>query len=88
MISEIIDCDNETARSLENIEKLIFGTAWNYEIIQEKIKNEANILESITDRSVKSVSMHNPSVFGEFIEVVGYKDAYQKPFFELLQKQN
>ena len=39
MISEIIDCDNETARSLENIEKLIFGTAWNYEIIQEKIKN-------------------------------------------------
>ena len=40
MISEIIDCDNETARSLENIEKLIFGTAWNYEIIQEKIKNK------------------------------------------------
>ena len=40
MISEIIDCDNKTARSLENIEKLIFGTAWNYEIIQEKIKNK------------------------------------------------
>ena len=40
MISEIIDCDNETARSLENIEKLIFGTAWNSEIIQEKIKNK------------------------------------------------
>lgn len=49
--------------------------------IQEKIKNEANILESITGRSVKSVSMHNPSVFGEFLEVVGYKDAYQEPFF-------
>ena len=40
MISEIIDCDNKTARSLENIEKLIFGTAWNSEIIQEKIKNK------------------------------------------------
>ena len=40
MISEIIDCDNETARSLEKIEKLIFGTAWNSEIIQEKIKNK------------------------------------------------
>ena len=38
MISEIIDCNIETARSLEKIEKLIFGTAWNYEIIQEKIK--------------------------------------------------
>ena len=24
----------------DNIEKLIFGTAWNYEIIQEKIKNK------------------------------------------------
>ena len=40
MISEIIECDNETARSLEKIEKLIFGTAWNYKIIQEKIKNK------------------------------------------------
>ena len=40
MISEIIECDNETARSLEKIEKLIFGTAWNYEIILEKIKNK------------------------------------------------
>tara|TARA_B100000700_G_scaffold77860_1_gene87413 strand:+ start:254 stop:697 length:444 start_codon:yes stop_codon:yes gene_type:complete len=40
MISEIIDCNNETARSLEKIEKLIFGTAWNSEIIQEKIKNK------------------------------------------------
>ena len=40
MISEIIDCSDETARSLEKIEKLIFGTAWNSEIIQEKIENK------------------------------------------------
>jgi len=40
MINEIIDCDKETARSLENIEKLIFGTAWNSDVIQEKIKNK------------------------------------------------
>ena len=40
MISEIIDCSDETARSLEKIEKLIFGTAWNSKIIQEKIKNK------------------------------------------------
>ena len=40
MISEIIDCNDETARSLEKIEKLIFGTAWNSEIIQKKIKNK------------------------------------------------
>ena len=40
MISEIIDCSDETARSLEKIEKLIFGTAWNSQVIQEKIKNK------------------------------------------------
>ena len=40
MINEIIDCDKETARSLESIEKLIFGTAWNSDVIQEKIKNK------------------------------------------------
>ena len=40
MINEIIDCDKEIARSLENIEKLIFGTAWNSDVIQEKIKNK------------------------------------------------
>ena len=40
MINEIINCDKETARSLENIEKLIFGTAWNSDVIQEKIKNK------------------------------------------------
>ena len=40
MINEIIVCDKETARSLENIEKLIFGTAWNSDVIQEKIKNK------------------------------------------------
>ena len=40
MINEIIECDKEIARSLENIEKLIFGTAWNSDVIQEKIKNK------------------------------------------------
>ena len=40
MISEVIYCDKETAMNLAEIEKLIFGTAWNYEIIQEKIKNK------------------------------------------------
>ena len=38
MISEIIYCDKETARSLAEIEKLIFNTAWDYEIIQGENK--------------------------------------------------
>ena len=39
MISEIIDCDRKTAENLTEIEKSIFGTAWDSEIIKEKIDN-------------------------------------------------
>ena len=40
MISEILECDKETAKSLAEIEKLIFGTAWDSEVIKEKIQNK------------------------------------------------
>ena len=39
MISEIIDCDKKTAENLAKIEKSIFGTAWDSEVIKEKIDN-------------------------------------------------
>ena len=39
MISEIIDCDKKTAENLATIEKSIFGTAWDSEVIKEKIDN-------------------------------------------------
>ena len=34
MISEIIDCDRKTAENLTEIEKSIFGTAWDSEVIK------------------------------------------------------
>ena len=37
MISEIIDCDRKTAENLAEIEKSIFGTAWDSDVIKEKI---------------------------------------------------
>jgi ribosomal-protein-alanine N-acetyltransferase len=40
MIREIIECNNETAKSLVEIEKLIFGTAWDSGVIKEKIQNK------------------------------------------------
>ena len=39
MISEIIDCDSKTAENLAEIEKSIFGTAWDSKVIKEKIDN-------------------------------------------------
>ena len=39
MISEIIDCDRKTAENLAEIEKSIFGTAWDSKVIKEKIDN-------------------------------------------------
>ncbi len=40
MISEINNCDKETAKNLREIEKLIFGTAWDSEVIKEKIESK------------------------------------------------
>ena len=39
MISEIFDCDSKTAENLAEIEKSIFGTAWDSKVIKEKIDN-------------------------------------------------
>jgi len=40
MISEINNCDKEIAKNLRAIEKLIFGTAWDSEVIKEKIESK------------------------------------------------
>ena len=37
--NDVIDCDRKTAENLTEIEKSIFGTAWDSEVIKEKIDN-------------------------------------------------
>ena len=39
MIEEISACDDQLARDLEEIEKIIFGTAWPSKTIRQKIND-------------------------------------------------
>jgi len=49
--------------------------------LQEMIKREVQILEGIIGKEIKSISMHNPSVYGDFVTVKEYISAYDEPFF-------
>ena len=49
--------------------------------LKSKVDVEAKILESITDQRVKSISLHNPSLHGQYPEFEGYINVYHKDFF-------
>lgn len=49
--------------------------------LKSKVDMEAKILESIVNQEVKSISLHNPSVNGQFPLFEGYKNAYHKDIF-------
>jgi hypothetical protein len=49
--------------------------------LKSRVDMEIKILESIVNREVKSISLHNPSVNGQFPLFEGYKNAYSKDIF-------
>ena len=49
--------------------------------LKEKVDMEAKILEFIVNKEVKSVSLHNPSVHGQYPIFEGYNNAYEKKIF-------
>lgn len=49
--------------------------------LKSKVDAEAKILESITNQKIKSISLHNPSVHGQYPEFEGYINAYHMDFF-------
>lgn len=49
--------------------------------LKNKVGMEAKILESIIDQKIKSISLHNPSVNGQYPLFKGYINAYHKDFF-------
>lgn len=49
--------------------------------LKRKVDMEAKILESITNQKIKSISLHNPSVHGQYPLFKGYINAYDKDFF-------
>ena len=50
-------------------------------LLSEKVSVEANILSSIIGRKVLSVSVHNPSVHGQYPMFEGFNNAYNKDIF-------
>jgi hypothetical protein len=58
----------------------IYGDIDNSEL-QNKAEYEATMLESISCQQVESISLHNPSVHGQYPEFSGFNNAYDKRFF-------
>ena len=51
------------------------------EVLQGRVRQECAILESIVDCPVTSLSLHNPSVHGQYVLFPGYLNAYDPRVF-------
>ena len=58
----------------------IYGNIGHDELV-EKLEMECKILEEITGVPVTSISLHNPSISGEYPQFEGYLNAYSEEFF-------
>jgi len=50
-------------------------------IIYEKMKKETEILSSIIENKINSISIHNPSVHGQYPQFKDFKNAYDPKIF-------
>jgi len=50
--------------------------------LTDKIKSEATVFEMIFDYKIKSYSLHQPSIYGGYIDTSSYIDAYNKDIFD------
>ena len=63
-----------------HFDPLIYGNI-SLNKLKSKVDMEAKILESICNHKVTSVSLHNPSIHGQFPIFDGYRNAYHKDIF-------
>jgi len=49
--------------------------------MEEKVDEEASVIQGITGKKVKSVSIHQPSIHGKYLLFKGYKNAYDPRIF-------
>jgi hypothetical protein len=77
LLKEISDNGHEIAL---HFDPTIYGDIPKEEM-QKKVELEASQLEDIIQRKVKSVSLHNPSVHGQFPEFEGFNNAYNETIF-------
>jgi hypothetical protein len=50
-------------------------------ILKRRAGDEAKVLEDIVGKSVLSLSLHNPSVYGQYPKIEGYMNAYEPRLF-------
>lgn len=83
--------------SPENRQMLAEMASWGFEIglhfdptihgdvghdeMKQKVDEEASIVQSVTGQRVESVSLHNPSVTGQYPLYGGYRNAYDPRIF-------
>jgi len=53
----------------------------SYDRLSKAADNEANILSSVIGTQIKTISLHNPSVHGQYPEFENYTNAYNKKIF-------
>ncbi len=70
MIEEISACDDQLAKDLEEIEKIIFGTAWPSKTIRQKI-NDRDFKYWVYKKDRKIIAYLGIQFTNEFIEVLG-----------------
>ena len=49
--------------------------------LNEKVDMESRLLESATGKTIKSISLHNPTAHGNYIQFEKYINAYSEDFF-------
>src|SRR3954463_3899344 len=60
----------------------IYGDITSAEL-QEKAEAEAAIIELVSEKKVNSISLHNPSIHGQYPEFDGFINAYDPKFFQV-----
>ncbi len=50
--------------------------------LKEKAIFEASIVEFVTGKKVKSISLHNPSIHGQYPMFGGFRNAYAPEYFQ------
>ena len=78
MLSEMLNNGFEIGL---HFDPTVYGSNISVSELKSKVDMEAKILESIVNQEVKSVSLHNPFIHGQYPIFKGYKNTYQKDIF-------
>ncbi|MCH5250246.1 MAG: hypothetical protein J1E98_09940 [Lachnospiraceae bacterium] len=81
-ILEIIKCGHKIGLHFD--ETVYSMKPWGHDVVRDKILYETKLLEMVTEKPVKVVSMHRPSkeMLIEKLVIPGMINAYGTPFFD------